>query len=50
MDMVSQGGRGGEVAGGKSVVDNNDRLSTFASCSCSFLAGVPMNDNSSGYD
>ena len=25
MDMVSQGGRGGEVAGGKSVVDNNDR-------------------------
>ena len=24
-DMVSQGGRGGEVAGGKSVVDNNDR-------------------------
>ena len=26
------------------------RLSTFASCSCSFLAGVPMNDNSSGYD
>ena len=25
MDMVSQGGRGGKVAGGKSVVDNNDR-------------------------
>ena len=25
MDMVSQGGRGGEVAGGKSAVDNNDR-------------------------
>ena len=23
--MVSQGGQGGEVAGGKSVVDNNDR-------------------------
>ena len=24
--MVSQGGRGGEVAGEKSVVDNNDRF------------------------
>ena len=55
MDMVSQGGRGGEVAGENlsSTIMTGPwirRLSTFASCSCSFLAGVPMNDNSSGYD
>ena len=58
MDMVSQGGRGGEGAGGgernpSSAIMTGPwirRLSTFASCSCSFMAGVPMNDNSSGYD